>query len=320
MTGFWEDKNVFVTGAGGMVGGNVVEKLLDAKANVVALIRSKNPQAYFYSEGLDDRVVSAYGDLKDCARMQDIIGRYEISIILHLGAQPIVGAAFSNPLETLQTNITGTANILEATRRSNIEAVVVASSDKAYGKAKKLPYTEDMPMNGEGPYEVSKSCTDLLALSYAKTYDLPVSVTRFGNIYGSGDLNFNRIIPGAIRAGLLDETLDIRSDGKMVREYLFVDDVARGYLMLAENIAKTKGEAFNFGSGERLKVLDVVEKVGNVMGKQIKTKILNMPNNEIPEQYLSSEKVEKLLGWKAEFSIEKGLDAAVPWYKKILVR
>lgn len=316
---FWNGKNVFLTGAGGMVGSHIAQKLVSCGANVIALVRSRDPRAYFYSEGLDKKTVLAHGDLKDFDRVCDIITRYEIETVLHLGAQPIVGTALVNPIETFRTNVEGTVNILEGARKSPlVKQVVVASSDKAYGKSAKLPYTEDMAMRGDAPYEVSKSCADLISLSYAETYGMPVTVTRFGNIYGPGDLNFNRIVPGAMRAGLADSVLDIRSDGKMVREYLYVEDVANGYLMLAENIEKTKGEAFNFSSGERLNVMDVVGKVGKVMGKQVKTRILNIAKNEIPEQYLSSDKVRKLLGWKAEYNFEKGLEATVPWYKRLL--
>lgn len=316
---FWKGKNVFLTGASGMVGGHIAQKLVSCNANVIALARSRDPKAYFYSEKLDKKIVLAYGDLKDFQRICDILTRYEIETILHLGAQPIVGTALINPIETFRTNVEGTVNILEGARKSPlVKQVVVASSDKAYGKSAKLPYTEDMALRGDAPYEVSKSCADLISLSYAETYNMPITVTRFGNIYGPGDLNFNRIVPGAIRAGLADSVLDIRSDGKMIREYLYVEDVANGYLMLAENIKKTKGEAFNFSSGERLMVMEVVEKIGKMMRKKIKTKILNIAKNEIYEQYLSSNKVRKLLGWKAEYNFEKGLKVTIPWYKQLL--
>ncbi len=316
---FWKDKNVFVTGATGIVGSHIVEKLISLKANVVTLLRSRDPKSYFYTERLEEKTIVAYGDLKDFDRVNDVINRYEIEYVLHLGAQPIVAHATSNPLETLRTNIDGTLHILEAVRRSQtVKGLVVASSDKAYGESIKLPYTEEMPLQADAPYEVSKSCADLISLSYAKTYSLPVTVTRFGNIYGPGDLNFNRIIPGAIKAGLRDEILEIRSDGKPIREYLYVEDAAYGYLALAENIQKTRGEAFNFGSGEHLRVLEVVERVEKIIGRKIKTKILNIAKNEIPEQYLSSEKIRKLLGWKAQYNLEKGLKITVPWYEKIL--
>jgi len=317
---FWKEKKVLVTGATGFVGSHIIKKLVSYGTDVIALVRSQDPRSYFYSEGLDKKVINAYGDLKDHDRIYDIITRYEIETILHLGAQPIVGTAFVSPLETFRTNIEGTINVLEGARKSPlVKQIVVASSDKAYGKSEKLPYTEDMPLMGSAPYEVSKSCTDLISLSYAQTYGMPVTVTRFGNIYGPGDLNFNRIVPGAIKAALTNSVLNIRSDGKMIREYLYVEDVVNGYLMLAENIEKTKGEAFNFSSGERLKVIEVVEKIAKVMGKKIETKILNTAKNEIPEQYLSSEKVRKLLGWKAGYTFERGIEKTIPWYEKILV-
>lgn len=316
---FWEEKNILVTGANGLVGSHIVKKLSLTTAKIIALIRSKDPKAYFYSQGLDEKTTIVYGDLKDFNKMCNVIARYEIEYVLHLGAQPIVTTAFFNPLETFRTNINGTINILEATRKlSTIKAVIIASSDKAYGKKEKLPYTEDMALKGESPYEVSKSCADLISLSYAKTYGLPVAVTRFGNIYGPGDLNFNRIVPGTIKAGIRDTVLDIRSNGKTIREYLYVEDVVNGYLALIENIEKTKGEAFNFGSGERFTVLEVVKKIGKIMNKKIKTRILNSAQNEIPEQYLCAQKVKDRIGWNAEFKFEKGLEKTIPWYEKFL--
>ncbi|VVB98587.1 GDP-L-fucose synthase [uncultured archaeon] len=318
---FLSEKNVFVTGATGMVGSHVAERLAEAGANAVCLVRSRDPKSYFYGQKLDEKCVSVFGDLKDAGRMADIISRYEIEIIMHVGAQPIVGAALSNPLETFRANVDGTVHVLEAARNSKaVKAIVVASSDKAYGKSEKLPYTEDMPMGGASPYDVSKSCTDLISLAYAKTYGMPVAVTRFGNIYGPGDLNFNRIVPGAIMAGINGTALDIRSDGKMVREYLHVEDVADGYISLAKGIGKAKGEAFNFGSGERLTALEVVEKVGKAMGRKIGTRILNTAKGEIPIQYLSCEKAKKLLGWKPAYNFEKGLELTIPWYRKLAGR
>jgi len=314
---YWNGRNVLITGANGMVGSHISKRLVNNGANVVSLIRSKNPKSYFYEQGIDQKCIVAYGDLKRFDRILDIVTRYEINVILHLGAQPIVGTAFFNPLETLRSNIDGTINVLEASRQASVQSIVVASSDKAYGKSDTLPYVEEMPMKGVAPYEVSKSCTDMLSLSYAKTYGMPVAVTRFGNIFGPGDLNFNRIIPGAIKAGCTDSTLDIRSDGKQIREYLYIEDVVDGYITLAENIKKAGGEAFNFSSGERLSVTDAIKKVGNVMKKEIRMNILDQAKSEIPVQYLSSSKVEKLLGWKSKFSFEKGIEATVPWYRKV---
>ncbi|MDD5317371.1 MAG: GDP-mannose 4,6-dehydratase [Candidatus ainarchaeum sp.] len=319
MDGFWKGKTVLVTGATGMVGSHVAGMLLDRGASVVALARSRDPKSYFFTEGLDSKAVLAYGDLKDFDRVSNVVSRYEVDAIMHLGAQPIVPVALSEPLETLRSNVDGTFNVLEAARRSEkVKAVVVASSDKAYGKSAVLPYVEGMPLSGDEPYEVSKSCSDLISIAYGKTYGLPVAVTRFGNIYGPGDLNFNRIVPGAIRAALTNTALEIRSDGKMIREYLHVDDAAEGYLRLAEKMDSAKGEAFNFSSGESLSVLEVVKKVGEAAGKKIGTRILSTARNEIPEQRLSSEKAAKALGWKARIGMAEGLKATLPWYRKLV--
>ncbi|PKP60228.1 MAG: sugar dehydratase [Candidatus Altiarchaeales archaeon HGW-Altiarchaeales-2] len=317
---FWKGKNVLVTGGNGLVGSHVVEELLKNNANIISTIRSKNPKSYFITENLNKRTILAYCDLKDFKRIHDVISKYEIGYIFHIGAQPIVPTAIVNPIETFETNINGTINILESARLCNsVKGIVVASSDKAYGKSDKLPYTEEMPLKGDFPYDVSKSCTDLVTQSYFKTYDLPITIARFGNIYGPGDLNLNRIIPGAIKSALLDETLDIRSDGKMIREYLYVKDVADGYLMLCENINKSKGKAFNLSSGLKLSVIEVIERISKIINKKINYKILNIAKNEIYEQYLSTEKVEKFFGWKTKYSFEDGIKETVKWYKKILL-
>lgn len=316
---FWEGKNVLVTGAAGMVGSHVSEALISKGANVVALIRSRDPRSYFFMEGLDRKAVLAYCDLSDLSRIHGAVGRYGIEFVFHLGAQPIVATATANPYETFRSNVTGTLNVVEAVHRSpSVKCAVVASSDKAYGKSDTLPYTEDMPMRGAATYEASKSCADILALSYAREYGLPLAVTRCSNIYGPGDLNFNRIIPGAIRAGLLGTPLKLRDDGKQVREYLFVKDAVSAYLALAENISKARGEAFNFGSGEHFNVLQIVEKVGKAMGTKIGVEVINTSKGEIPIQYLSSEKAKKAFGWKAQFRMDDGLGIAIPWYTKLL--
>ncbi|MBU0586310.1 GDP-mannose 4,6-dehydratase [Candidatus Micrarchaeota archaeon] len=315
---YWTDKRVLVTGGTGMVGSHVIEKLINSEAEVVTLTRSHDPKAYFFTERLSDRAILANGDIRDYRRIVEIIGKYEIEHIFHLAAQPIVTTALWDPFGTFQTNVSGTVSILEAARaRSDIKSIVVASSDKAYGQSRKLPYVEEMPLCGGAPYEASKSCTDIMSTCYAKTYGMPIAVTRFGNIYGPGDLNLGRIIPGSILAGMNGETLKIRSNGKMIREYLYVGDVAEGYLQLAERIKLAAGEAFNFGSGEKLSVLEVVDLISKVMGKKIDTKILNIACNEIPEQYLSSEKIAKRIGWTAKHSFDEGLKKTIPWYKKI---
>jgi len=316
---FWKDRNVLVTGGNGLVGSHIVEALLKNNANVITTIRSKNPDSYLFTEELDKKTVLAIGDLKDYKRIYDIISKYEIEYIFHIGAQAIVPTAIINPGETFGSNINGTVNVLESARLcETINGIVVASSDKAYGTSDILPYTEEMPLKGDSPYDVSKSCTDLVAQSYYETYELPITIARFGNIYGPGDLNFNRIIPGAIKASLLDETLDIRSDGKMIREYLYVKDVADGYLMLCENINKSKGEAFNLSSGLKLSVIEVIERISEIIDKKINYKILNTAENEIYEQYLSTKKVEKFFGWKTKYSFEDGIKETAKWYEKIL--
>ena len=318
---FWKEKNVFVTGATGLVGSHISERLISLGANVIALVRSKNPKSYFYSEGLDKKVVISYGDLKSFDKLYDIITRYEVDIIFHLAAQPIVTKAILNPLETFKTNIMGTVNILEAARRAeSIKSVIVASSDKAYGKSLTLPYKEEMPLIADAPYDISKSCADLISLSYAKTYNMPIAVIRCGNIFGPGDLNFDRIVPGTIKAGITNSVLNIRSDGKMIREYIYIEDVVNAYIMVGERIEKAKGEAFNVGSGEKLRVLEVVEKISKIMKKKIKIKILNIAKNEIPEQYLSSEKIKKMIGWKCLNSFDEGIKKTIPWYKKLFSR
>lgn len=316
---FWKERNVLVTGGSGLVGSHIVKELLDNNANVVVLIRSKNPKSYFATEGLNKKSVLAFGDLKNFKRVYDIISKYEVEYIFHIGAQPIVPTAIKNPVETFESNVNGTVNVLESARLCNsVKGIVVASSDKAYGTSDKLPYTEDMPLKGDFPYDVSKSCTDLVAQSYFKTYDLPITIARFGNIYGPGDLNFNRIIPGAIKAALLNETLKIRSDGKMIREYLYVKDVSDGYLMLCENINRSKGEAFNLSSGLKLSVKEVVEKISEIIKKKVRYEILNIAKNEIYEQYLSTEKIETFFGWHTKYPFEEGIKQTLNWYEKIL--
>jgi CDP-glucose 4,6-dehydratase len=307
-------KNILVTGGTGLVGGHLVESLIKAGANVFCTIRSKNPKSYFYQNKFDEKVVTINCDLTDSHRVFDVVSKYEIEYIFHLAAQPIVATAFTNPFETFHTNVMGTVNILEAARRSaKISGVVVASSDKAYGK-NCVNATEDRPLAGDHPYDVSKSATDLIARTYHNTYGLPVAVSRFGNIYGPGDLNLNRIVPGIMKSLFKGETLEIRSDGKFVRDYVYVKDVVDGYLLLAENIEKTKGDAFNFSTGYNLSVLDLVNQVSNIIGKQVPFVVLNNQQNEIPFQSLSFQKAQSLLGWQSKYKFEEGIKETYKWY------
>lgn len=318
MENYFKDKKVLVTGATGLVGGHIAEKLVAQGATVFITIRSNDSRTYFSEKKLDEKVVSAICDIKDYDRVFDIISKYEIEYIFHIAAQAIVPTAFINPKEALETNIMGTVNILEAARNCpNIKGMVVASSDKAYGK-KCDGATEDAPMAGDHPYDVSKSCTDLIARTYAKTYGLPIAVSRFGNIYGPGDLNINRIIPGMMRALIFDETLELRSDGTFIRDYVYVKDVADGYILLMENIDKFKGEAFNFSTGYNFSVLELIEKISKVVGAECKYKIVNNQKNEIPSQSLNYEKATNVLGWKSAYTFEGGIMETFEWYKKYL--
>ncbi len=314
------NKNILVTGATGLVGSHLVERLLTmGVGRIIALSRSRDPEAYFFKNNFDRRVVMANGDLKDRERIADIVTKYEINYIFHIAAQPIVSTAFINPYETLATNIMGTVHILEAAKMSpRIEGVVIASSDKAYGK-NCTAALEDQPLRGDHPYDVSKSCTDLLALTYAKTYNLPVTVSRFGNIFGPGDLNFNRIIPGIMKAAINNEVLEIRSDGTFARDYIYVKDVVDGYIYLAEQMNKSKGEAFNFSSGFNFSVLDLISGISAIIGKKIDYKIVNNQKNEIPSQSLNFDKAEKILGWKSKYSFADGVKETYEWYKSCFV-
>ena len=308
-------KTILVTGGNGLVGSHLVEELLARKARVITTVRSEDHSSYFFSKELNKKALCLAADITDEGRMREILPKYGVSVIFHLAAQPLVDTAYHDPLTTLRINIDGTCNVLESARLyGKVEAIVAASSDKAYGKADLLPYTEDMPLKGDHPYEASKSCMDIVSRMYAATYKLPVAVTRFGNIYGEGDLNFDRIVPGALRAILLKENLDIRSNGKFIREFIYVKDVVAAYVLLAENIEKTKGEAFNISSGHKRSVLQVIADIEKILGKKISTRILNIAKNEIPDQYLDSSKISKMLKWKTSYAFEEGIKRSFRWY------
>lgn len=322
---FWENRNVFVTGASGLLGSWLVDALLADRANVVCLVRDWVPNSRLFVSETIQRTQVVRGDLEDYSLVLRAINEYEVDSVFHLGAQTIVGTAARSALSTFESNIRGTWNLLEACRHCErlVERVVVASSDKAYGAHERLPYTEDAPLQGRFPYDVSKSCSDLIAMSYFHTYALPVTVTRCGNLYGGGDLNFNRLIPGTIRSALRDESPIIRSDGSYVRDYFYVQDAVEAYLRLAERLPDESfvGEAFNFGNEEPLEVLDVVRAVLRVLGKDaLEPTILNEASTEIRAQYLDCAKSREQLGWKASFSLEDGLRETIPWYEHWLDR
>jgi CDP-glucose 4,6-dehydratase len=308
-----------VTGATGLVGGWLVRQLLAAGADVVCLVRDWVPRSELVADRLIDHVRVVRGDVRNQKTIERALGEYEIATVLHLAAQTIVGVANRNPVSTLDTNIRGTWALLEACRRSpTVQQIVIASSDKAYGEQEVLPYTEDTPVSGRHPYDVSKSCADLLAQMYAKSYQLPVCVTRCGNFYGGGDLNWNRIVPGTIRSVIRGERPVIRSDGHFTRDYVYVEDGVRAYLLLAEQLAARPalgGEVFNFSYQDQMSVLELVTRILDVMGSDLAPDVRNEASNEIRDQYLDAAKARTMLGWSPAFTFEAGLRATVDWYK-----
>ncbi|WP_162103001.1 MULTISPECIES: GDP-mannose 4,6-dehydratase [Bacillus] len=314
---FWKNKNVFVTGCTGLLGSYLVKELIEQGANVTGLVRDHVPQSNLYQGEHIKKMNIVRGSLEDMAVMERALGEYEIDTVFHLAAQAIVGVANRNPISTFEANILGTWNILEACRKHPlIKRVIVASSDKAYGDQENLPYDENMPLQGKHPYDVSKSCADLISHTYFHTYGLPVCITRCGNLYGGGDLNFNRIIPQTIQLVLNGEAPEIRSDGTFVRDYFYIEDAVQAYLLLAEKMEENNlaGEAFNFSNEIQLTVLELVEKIMKKMNSNLKPKVLNQGSNEIKHQYLSAEKARKLLNWTPAYTIDEGLEKTIEWY------
>lgn len=311
-------RKILVTGGAGFIGSHLVEELLKNKNYDIAVVDIEvNPLSYFSTAQLAKRAKLKLLDIRDRKKTNDFLLRYKPDYIFHLAAEPIVEESYRNPLRAFETNIMGTVNILEAARRLNsLKGIIVASSDKAYGKTNKA-YKETDPLRGDHPYDVSKSCQDLISLTYFKTYGLPVVVTRFGNVYGEGDNHFDRIVPGICKALIKRETLDIRSDGTYIRDYIYVKDVVNGYLVLMKNINKIKGEAFNFSSKDNLSVLEVVRTVEKSLGQKIKYKIRNTAKNEIPYQHLDDSKIRKL-GWKSMFFLSNIFPNILDWYNLLL--
>ncbi|MFH0898463.1 MAG: GDP-mannose 4,6-dehydratase, partial [bacterium] len=316
---YWKNRAVFVTGTTGLLGPWLIKELLQQEAHVVALVRDFVPDSLFFTEDINKKVTLVRGDLLDFDTLVRVLNEFDIETVFHLGAQAIVGYANRSPISTFKSNIEGTWNLLEACRLSSwIKRIVIASSDKAYGAQDKLPYTEDAPLQGRHPYDVSKSCTDLLAQSYFHTYKLPVCVTRCGNFFGGGDLHFNRIIPGTIRSLLNNERPVIRSNGLFIRDYIYVKDVANAYLTLAEHMEDSRivGQCFNFSTDTPFNVIQIVELIQKIMTKSNLNPIIkNEVSNEIPEQHLCSKKARDLLQWKSTYGVTRGLQETIEWYK-----
>ena len=319
---FWLDRPVFVTGCAGFLGSWLAIALVEAGASVVGLVRDQVPFSHLRRSGYQDRIAVVHGDVTDYELIERALNEYEIDTVFHLAAQTIVTIANRAPLSTFETNIKGTWTVLEAARRSPaITRVLVASSDKAYGMHEKLPYTEDAPLRGCYPYDVSKACADLVARTYVATFDLPVAVTRCANLYGGGDLNWSRIFPGTIRSVIRGERPIVRSDGTMLRDYLYVRDAVNAYLTLAEHLDESgvRGEAFNFGMDDPKSVLEIVQTIISVSDHPgLHPVVLADAPNEIPAQYLDSSKARSALGWTSHYSLEKGLRETIDWYREFL--
>ncbi|MDQ6712043.1 MAG: GDP-mannose 4,6-dehydratase [Candidatus Dormibacteraeota bacterium] len=321
---FWRDRPTLVTGATGLLGGWLVRRLLDLEADVICLVRDWVPQSELVGARLIERTKVVRGDIRDQAMLERTLGEYEVDSVIHLAAQTIVGIANRNPVSTYETNVGGTWALLEACRRTpTIRQVALASSDKAYGSHDQLPYDEKAPLHGRHPYDVSKSAADLIAQSYATTFGLPVVVTRCGNFYGGGDLNWNRVVPGTIRSVLRGQRPVIRSDGTYIRDYFYVEDGAATYTLLIERLAqdrKLQGESFNFSNETPTTVLALVEKILEAMGSDLEPEIRNEAVNEIKEQYLSAAKARRMLQWKPAFSLDQGLARTIDWYRNMFAK
>jgi len=321
-TTFWYERPVLVTGCTGLLGSWLTQTLIEIGADVVGLIRDDVPQSWLVSSGNIRHIRVAHGDVTDYAMVERVVNEYEIDTVFHLAAQTIVGIANRAPISTFETNIRGTWVLLEAIRRSpTVKRVVIASSDKAYGSQPRLPYTEEMPLKGQHPYDVSKSAADLIAQMYGKTYALPIAITRCANLYGGGDLNWNRLIPGTIRSALQGQRPIVRSDGTYVRDYLYARDAVKAYLMVAQALDQKviQGQAFNCGTDAPMSVLEMVQLILSLSPHpELTPLVLDEVKNEIKDQYLDSTKIGKLIGWEPDYSRETALLETINWYARHL--
>ncbi|GAX62923.1 nucleoside-diphosphate-sugar epimerase [Candidatus Scalindua japonica] len=320
---FWKDRTALITGATGMVGSWLVKDLLTAGARVIALVRDSDYQTEFFRSGDYHKTTIVNGRIEDYDTVERAINEHEVNTVFHLAAMTIVGTALRSPLACMEANIRGTYNVLEACRvyGNLIRQVVIASSDKAYGDQPHLPYNEDMPLIGRHPYDVSKSCTDLISQAYVNTYDLPLAIARCGNIFGGGDLNWSRIVPGTIRALLARESPVIRSNGKFIRDYVYVKDISRAYMRLAECIQdpQVRGNAFNFSLERPMNVLEIVDLIQKLMHQtDIELDIRDKVSCEIKSQFLDSTRARETLQWTPQFSLEAGMRETIEWYESYL--
>jgi CDP-glucose 4,6-dehydratase len=319
---FWKDRRVLVTGCDGFIGSWLTAGLVSAGADVVGLIRDQVPHSELVRSGTVNRISIVVGDVNDYPLLERTLAEYEVDTVFHLAAQTIVQIANRVPLSTFETNIKGTWVVMEAARRNpTVKRIVVASSDKAYGSQAQLPYTEESPLQGSHPYDVSKSCADLISQAYANTYEMPIVVTRFANLYGGGDLNWSRIVPGTIRSAIQGNQPIIRSDGTFRRDYLFVGDAVGAYMMIAEQMEESDigGQVFNFGLDQPIEANKMVRIIVDLAGRSdLEPIILNQAQNEIPDQYLSSSKAHDILGWRPQYNIEDGLLKTIDWYREFL--
>ena len=316
---FWKGRPVLVTGATGLLGSHLVPALHARGADVVILVRDALPRSLLVRDGWLDKVTVLRGGLTDDGLLRRGFAEYGIKTVFHLGAQTLVGVAKIDPVGTLEANVRGTWLLLEAARQAQVGQVLVASSDKAYGDSDQLPYREDHPLRGRFPYDCSKSCTDLITSMYAHSFGLSTAIARCGNLYGGGDLNTSRLVPGAILATLRNERFLIRSDGQFIRDFLYVEDAALAYLQLAEALAANAqlgGQAFNFGLELRPTMLELTHMLLRLMGRpDLEPVVQNIASAEIREQTLDATKAREVLGWKPAFGLEEGLVRTIDWYR-----
>jgi CDP-glucose 4,6-dehydratase len=333
MNNYWKNKNVLITGINGFIGGNLCKSLIDKGANIFGLVRNISKNTFLFYESLSDDIVIINGELVNKELMCRVISEENINVIFHLAAQVEVGVGMRNPYLTFETNIRGTYTLLEAlrTHQETVEAVVVASTDKAYGSygEDKMPYKEEYPLLPKYPYDTSKACADMIAQSYSNDlFNIPLVITRFSNIYGPGQLNFSAIIPDAIRSAIGYTKFAPRSDGEMVRDFLFVDDVTELYTIMAEKLSKDSknisGEIFNAGTNSPIKIKDLLKKIYFSLGKQndfediLQLMKQNKPIGEIECQFMDFEKVNKYFGWSPSIELDEGLIRTTEWFKKYL--